>query len=477
MALKKFFITTPIYYVNDVPHIGHAGSTIVADIIARHQRLSGKEVFFLTGTDEHGAKVAQAAKKNGLKPIDFCNQISKRFQEAWKKLNISNDYFLRTTNPSHTRIAAEILEKIYQKGDIYKSIYKGLYCIGCEKFLTETDLVDEKCPLHPPEQTVHQEEENWFFKITKYIPKIISLIENDKTNYIIPEGKRRETLAKLKNIDRDISISRANVEWGIPIPWDKKQTIYVWIEALLNYYTATRFLKDKKDFWPADIHILGKEILMFHTVIWQAILLSVDLPLPKKTIIHDFYIIDEKKISKSLGNMISPDELLKKFGVDGTRYLVAASFPIGGDTNVSIKRFTEKYNADLANGLGNLVSRVAKLAEKNNLVSPTLKIKKDDEIEKLIEVANTPEALFVIWNKGADSVSGANKRFNDQKIWEKKGQELQKALGESVTTILAIANKIEPFIPQTAKQIRSIFTQGKPVKAPEKPLFPRISLR
>ncbi len=475
MDKKRFFVTTPIYYVNDIPHIGHACTTIIADIIARYQRLSGKEVFFLTGTDEHGAKVAQAAEKKGLRPIDFCDQISKQYQVVWKKLNISNDYFFRTTCQDHKKLVSEILNNIYQKGDIYKSIYKGLYCIGCEKFLTETDLVDGKCPLHPPEQTVQQEEENWFFKITKYIPKIIKLIESDETNYIIPEGKRREVLAKLKTIDRNISISRANVEWGIPIPWDKNQTIYVWIEALLNYYTATRFLKDKKDFWPADIHILGKEILTFHTVIWQAILLSVDLPLPKKTIIHDFYIIDDRKVSKSLGNMISPDELLEKFGIDGTRYLIAASFPIGGDTNVSIKRFTQKYNADLANGLGNLVSRVAKLAEKNNITVSTTKIEKNSEIGKFIKTANTPEALFTIWNKGVNSVSGANKSFNDQRIWEKKGQELEKSLKESISTILNITSEIEPFMPQTAKQIRKIFARGKPIKAPKKPLFPRIA--
>jgi methionyl-tRNA synthetase len=474
MDKKNFYITTPIYYVNDVPHIGHACTTIVADVIARQKRLEGKNVFFLTGTDEHGAKVAQAAEKNNLKPIEFCNQISKRFKQTWKKLNISNDYFFRTTNPDHAKVVSEVLRKIYQKGDIYKSTYEGLYCIGCEKFLTESDLVDGKCPLHPPQQTVKQQEENWFFKITKYVPQIYKLIENEQTNYVVPEGKRKEILAKLKTIDRDISISRANVSWGIPVPWDKSQTIYVWIEALLNYYTATKFIKGKNQFWPADIHLLGKEILLFHAVIWQAILLSAELVLPKKTIIHDFYITGERKISKSLGNMISPDELLEKFGLDATRYLITASFPIGGDTSIDIDKLRKKYNADLANGLGNLVSRVAVLAEKNNFSCPNITLKKDKAVSNLINLANTPEALFIIWNKGENSVSEVNKKFNEQKAWKQKGKLLEKVLTDSITSIMNIAKNVEPFMPGTSKQIRGIFEPKKLVKAPKKPLFPRI---
>jgi len=474
MNKKNFYITTPIYYVNDVPHIGHACTTIVADIIARQKRLEGKNVFFLTGTDEHGAKVAQAAKKSNLEPIEFCNQISQRFKQTWERLNISNDYFFRTTNPDHAKSVSEILNKIYQKGDIYKSTYEGLYCIGCEKFLTESDLVNGTCPLHPPEQTVNQKEENWFFKITKYIPQISQLIENEQTNYIIPEGKRREVSAKLKTIDRDISISRANVSWGIPIPWDNSQTIYVWIEALLNYYTATKFLKGKNQFWPADIHLLGKEILWFHAVIWQAILLSAGLALPKKTIIHDFYIIENKKISKSLGNMISPDELLEEFGIDATRYLIASSFPIGGDTNVSIEKFRKKYNADLANGLGNLVSRVAALAEKSNLSCHSFSLKRNKTVDALIDLANTPEALFTIWNKGKNSVSEINKRFNEQKAWEQEGEKLKGILTDSITSIVNIANDIESFMPETSGKIKNIFKPRKQIKAPGKPLFPRI---
>lgn len=471
---KNFYITTPIYYVNDLPHIGHSCTTVIADIIARQKRLEGKNVFFLTGTDEHGTKVAQAAEKNGQKPSEFCDQISKRFENAWKKLNISNDYFFRSTDPNHEREVKKVLNKIYQKGDIYKSIYEGLYCIGCEKFLTETDLTNGKCPLHPPEQTVKQKEENWFFKITKYKNQIEKLIESKETNYIFPESKRKEVLAKLKTIDRDISISRASVSWGIPIPWDKSQTIYVWIEALLNYYTATRFLKNKAQFWPADIHLLGKEILWFHTVIWQAILLSAGIRLPKKTIVHDFYIIKKQKISKSLGNMIAPQKLIEKFGIDGSRYLIAASFPIGGDTNVSMEKFSKKYNADLANGLGNLISRVSTLAEKNNYICPKIKQQKNHKLAKLIESANTPKALFNIWNKDKFSVSETNRYFNKQKAWEKEGKELEKILLFPITSIVNIASYLEPFMPETSKNIKKIFQPGKPVKAIKKPLFPRI---
>jgi len=298
MSRKRFYITTPIYYVNDQPHIGHMATTIFADILARYHRLIGDRVFFLTGTDEHGAKIAQSAERAGLTPRQFCDRIVPRFKQTWKKLNISYDFFIRTTNPKHEKIVKELIEKIYKNGDIYKDTYQGLYCIGCEKFLTESDLEDGHCPLHPPEQTVEQKEENYFFRLSKYVPQLIRLIENSKTNYIFPEGKRREILAKLKAGVHDISFSRASVPWGISIPWDKEQTIYVWVDALINYYSATRFLAGKKNFWPANLHLIGKAILWFHTVIWQAMLLSAGLPLPKKVFVHSFYIMDERKISK-----------------------------------------------------------------------------------------------------------------------------------------------------------------------------------
>lgn len=470
--MKKYYVTTPIYYVNDVPHIGHLCTTLVADFIARYFRLNNYDVFFLTGTDEHGLKVAQAAKKKNLSPQKFCDQVSARFQETWKKLNISHDYFIRTTDSKHKKIASQIIQKIYDKGDIYQDTYEGLYCIGCEKFLTETDLVNDKCPLHPPEKTIHQKEENWFFKLNKYIPQIIKLIKNDKTNYVFPQSKRKEVLAKLKTGVHDISFSRASVDWGIPVPWDKTQTIYVWVEALLNYYTATRFLKEKKEFWPADLHLVGKEISWFHLVIWQAMLLSAGLPLPKKVFVHDFYIIDDKKISKSQGNKITPRELVDKFGVEGTRYLIASSFPANSDTNASMSRFTEKYNADLANGLGNLVSRIAKLGKSLKIINPKTNLSFYHQLENQLAKLDLSRALESIWLKKIDP---CNLFLNQKKPWKQKPKEAKKTLTKIIKEIQQISFNLKPFLPQTAEKIEEIFTPGKLINSPTKPLFPRIT--
>lgn len=468
---KKFYLTTPIYYVNDVPHIGHSCTTLVADIVARYHRQKGDDVFFLTGTDEHGAKIAQAAAKASLPPKKFCDQVSRRFKETWKKLTISNDFFIRTTNKNHEQIAGKVLEKIYKKGDIYKGKYKGLYCIGCEKFLTESDLEKGHCPLHPPEQTVEQEEENWFFRLSKYTPQILRLIKSDKTNYIFPPGKREEVIAKLKEGVHDISFSRANVPWGIPVPWDKSQTIYVWVEALLNYYTVTQFIKGKEKFWPADLHLLGKEILWFHTVIWQAMLLSAGLPLPKKTFIHSFYVINDQKISKSKGKLITPGELINQFGVEATRYLIASSFPRENDASISIARFKEKYNADLANNLGNLISRTAKLGESLSLKSPKIKPAFYPQVEKALDQVNPVWALTFIWQKKVD---WCNLLINREKPWAKPEKEAGETIIRTIKEIGQIAHNLKPFLPQTAKKIENIFAPGKMVKSLAKPLFPRL---
>ncbi|MDD3998474.1 MAG: methionine--tRNA ligase, partial [Candidatus Shapirobacteria bacterium] len=399
--MKKFYVTTPIYYINDIPHIGHTCTTIAADIIARLHRQNGEEVFFLTGTDEHGQKVAECAQEEGISPKEYCDKIAPRFSEAWKSLNISHDFFIRTTDPRHEKIVKKLMQKIYDRGDVYKAKYEGWYCIGCEKFLTETDLVDGHCPLHPTEKTVKKSEENWFFKLSKYIPQIINLIEDDKCNYVFPGSKKTEVLAKLKAGVNDISLSRESVSWGIPLPWDKTQTIYVWFDALINYYSATQFLENKKDFWPANLHILGKEIMWFHNVIWQAMLLSAEIEIPKKTYTHSFYMIDGQKMSKSLGNVISPGQLVDLFGVDGTRYLIARSFPSDNDSDVGIERFKEKYNADLANNLGNLVSRICKLGEglKISNLNPSKSPFDKGDFVKLVDELRFNEAINLIFEK------------------------------------------------------------------------------
>jgi methionyl-tRNA synthetase len=474
--MKKFYITTPIYYINDIPHIGHTCTTVAADIAAKTHKILGEEVFFLTGTDEHGQKVAESAAEQNLKPIDYCDKISPRFEEAWKNLNIGFDYFIRTTNPEHEKVVANLLQKIYDNGDAYKDKYEGLYCVGCEKFLTETELVDGHCPLHPPEKTVQKSEENWFFKLSKYVPKLIELIENDKTNYIYPEGKRLETLAKLKAGVRDISLSRENVEWGVSVPWDSKQTVYVWFDALINYYSATQFVEGKKDFWPTNVHLIGKEILWFHTVIWQAMLLSAGFTvdqLPKKVYIHSFYMIDGQKMSKSLGNVISPQQLIDLFGVDGTRYLIARSFPNENDSDVGIERFKEKYNADLANNLGNLVSRVAKLAENKPFPNPSLDRagQLDSNFVKLIDSFKFDEALGWVFSEFIDKT---NNYLNQETPWklEKDNSKRKEVLLVCIDNLRKAAIYLQPIMPKTSEKIEKIFS-GE-IKALEKPLFPRI---
>ena len=469
---KKFFVTTPIYYVNDVPHIGHTCTTIVADIIARYHKLLGEEVFFLTGTDEHGAKVAEEAKKVGLSPQDFCDKVSQTFAAIWPKLNIHFDYFIRTTNPQHEKIVQELIQKIYDRGDIYKAKYEGLYCVGCERFYTEADLVDDKCPLHPNKEIQKQAENNYFFKLSKYAPLLIKAIENptDLNHYqVSPSAKKEEILSKLKAGVGDLSISRANVPWGIPIPWDKSQTIYVWFDALINYYSALK-ITGKEGFWPANLHLIGKEILWFHAVIWEAMLMAAKLPVPKEVFAHNFYMIDGRKMSKSLGNVIAPQQLMDKFGPEATRYLIASSFPYDKDSDVGLQRFTEKYNADLANGLGNLVARVAKLCEtKNyspsNFESASLKIAGYHDFMQKFQVNL---ALEEIWKQ----IKALDVLINNQKPWEKADEEAQTTLTTAVGNILSIAKAVEPFLPETAAKIEKQFA-GPKIKS-AKPLFPRI---
>ena len=471
--MKNFFITTPIYYINDIPHIGHTCTTIAADIIARTHRYLGENVYFLTGTDEHGQKVAESALKENLSPSEYCDKISPRFEEAWKKLNISFDYFIRTTNIEHEKIVQKLLQIIYDKGDVYKAKYEGWYCVGCEKFITETELIDNHCPLHPAEKTVWKSEENWFFRLSKYIPKIIEIIENQKTNYIFPNGKKSEVLAKLKSGVRDISLSRENVEWGIATPWDKTQTVYVWFDALINYYSATQFVENKKEFWPANIHLLGKEILWFHTIIWQAMLLSAGLDLPCKTYTHSFYMVDGQKMSKSLGNVISPQQLIDLFGVDGSRYLIARSFPTENDSDVGINRFKEQYNADLANNLGNLVSRVAKLAE-GQLASNSLTNKigiLDEKYVELIDNCRFDEAISLIFDK---FINNSNLKLNEVSPWklEKDDSIRIEVQNYCINNILLAAFHLKAIMPEVAQKIENCFENK--VKILDAPLFPRI---
>lgn len=468
--MKKFYVTTPIYYVNDVPHVGHAYTTLAADVIAGYQRivLGRKNVFFLTGTDEHGANVAQAAAKKNKSPKEFADSVVPRFKEAWQNLNINYDYFIRTTDQQHEKIAREILQRIYDNGFIYEGVYEGWYCIGCEKFLITSDLVNGKCPLHPTRDPVYQKEKNYFLKL-KDLSKIILKKIEKKEYRILPLKRHNEIVARIKQGVDDISVSRAGVSWGIPLPWDKSQTIYVWVEALLNYYTATRFVANKKEFWPPDLQLMAKDILWFHSVIWQGLLIAAGITLPKTIFAHGFFTIDGAKMSKTLGNIISPKELVDKYGVDGSRYLLLSAYHFGSDGDLSLNKFSDKYNADLANGLGNLVARVAKLCEKNNLKGRTLeKLNFYPKVSKYLEEFIFDEGLNEIWNK----ISQVDKKINSESPWLLAGKALDNALKNYVNEIITIAYNLAPFLPDTAEKILKQFGPGKIVS--QKPLFPRI---
>lgn len=470
--MKKFYVTTPIYYVNDRPHIGHAYTTLVADVFARYYRqmIGADNVFFLTGTDEHGAKIAQAAKKNGLEPQEFVDKVSEQYQQTWGKLDITYDYFFRTTHPDHTRIVQELLQKIYDKGYIYKAQYKGLYCIGCEKYVTENEIVNGRCPDHPTTELTQQEEENYFFKLKELAPQVLAKLEGGEFS-VLPDSRRTEIISKIQHGINDISISRTGVEWGIPLPWDDSHTIYVWIDALFNYLTATKIVEGKESFWPANLHLMAKDILWFHALIWEALLIVLDEKLPTVVFAHGFFTIDGQKMSKSLGNVIDPLDLAAKYGTDGLRYLLISSFSFGNDGDFSVAQFDEKFNADLANGIGNLVSRIAKLCENSGhdftAVARTANLVMDEEIVAAMKNFRPDEALRFI----RDMVQEFDKQIHEDAPWKLQDAQLIEKLELYVPRMLHLSHILTAFLPDTSARMSEIFTSGKIVKPA--PLFER----
>jgi len=443
--MKKFYITTPIYYVNDQPHIGHAYTTVISDSLARYFRLKlgGDNVWFLTGTDEHGAKVEQAAKKGGQDPQEFSDQVSAKFQMTWDSLSISHNDFIRTTEKRHEDSVKKTLIKLKEqktpKGNdvFFEKDYEGLYCIGCEAYLKEDELVDGLCPDHMKKPELVKEK-NWFFRLSDYEDILKEKVKKEKL-LVKPEKRKNEVLGLLDQGLEDIAISRTKVEWGINVPWDEKQTVYVWVEALMNYITALGYLSEdekKMDkFWPADLHIIGKDILKFHAVIWPALLLTLDLKIPNKIFAHGYFTIDGQKMSKTLGNAIDPNDLIDKFGSEGARYLIISQFPFGQDGDIKADLFEEKFNADLANGIGNLVSRILSMNEKyfNNIIPEASKDDDVFEIKKIWKDFSSEFEQLKIFEaiKGINSLTQKiDKYIADNKPWEmakEKGNEKQLA--------------------------------------------------
>jgi len=467
----NFYVTTPIYYVNDKPHVGHAYTTIMADVFARYQRkIKGKEkVFFLTGTDEHGSKVAKSAKASNLSPQEFADVISESYKKVWNELDISYDEFFRTTDPRHEKVVQDYLQQLYDNGYIYKSKYKGLYCIGCEKFLPFDEIINNTCIYHSKTALAEQEEENYFFKLKDF--SLLVLNEIKKQSYkILPQERENEIVSKIKGGINDVSISRAGVSWGIPLPWDKSQTVYVWVDALLNYYSATKIYSDKEKFWPPSLHLMAKDILWFHALVWESLLLANKIELPKAIFAHGFFTVDRQKMSKTLGNIIDPVTLINEYGSDATRYLLISSFPFGNDGDISLEKFKEKYNADLANGIGNLVARVAKLCETSdfdNINNPAKNF--SSEVVKWMDQYRPDEAIKSIWQ----IIAIFDRDIGEDKPWQLEPDKLRTKLHEYVGRILSIAFDIEPFLPKTAHTVSKIFSQNKIYK-PES-IFPRKS--
>ena len=362
--MGKFYVTTPIYYVNDRPHIGHAYTTVLADVLARFNRSLGKDTFFLTGTDEHGQKVQNAAEKHGIPPQQHCDETVLRFQELWQKLVITCDRFIRTTQEEHKRVVREVLQDLYDRGEIYKADYTGWYCVGDERFFTEKDLVDGKCPECGREVTAITES-NYFFRMSKYQDWLIDHIKNNP-EFILPAFRANETLGFLKKPLADLCISRpkSRLSWGIELPFDSDYVTYVWFDALLNYVSGVGYRTDDEKFnrwWPASCELIGKDILTTHTVYWPTMLKAMGLPLPKTIFAHGWWLTGNQKMSKSLGNVVNPMDMIERAGVDAFRYFLMAEMSLGNDANFTEETFISRYNSDLANDLGNLLSRVVKL--------------------------------------------------------------------------------------------------------------------
>lgn len=474
----NYFITTSIPYVNGEPHIGFGMELLQADVLARYARSQNKPVIFATGTDEHGGKVAEKAKELGLEPKAYTDKISKTFRDLGKLLNISNDRFIRTTDAGHEERAQLIWTAL--KKDIYKGSYTGLYCTGCEAFVTEAVAKENNgvCPDHKkPYEKI--EEENYFFKLSAYAPKIQAVIENGSLQ-ILPATRKHEILSVIKDGLTDISISRPKdkISWGIPVPGDKTQVMYVWFEALLNYITVLGYPEheDYKKFWPANVQVIGKDILRFHAAIWPGILLALDQPLPKSLFVHGFINVEGQKMSKSLGNVLHPKQIIDIYGVDACRYFFLRHIPAFEDGDFSWQRMHDAYNNELGNELGNAVQRTAAMLKQfqEGIIGIIPDSSHDDQsYHKALEQCRFDRALDHVW----EQVRGLNQYIDEEKPWEinKTGdrEHLQTVLAYQVSCLLEIADLLQPFLPETALKIRYVFEEGF-VRPTDTTLFPRI---
>ncbi len=458
--MGKFYVTTPIYYVNDKPHIGHAFTTVAADILARWHRLSGDDVFFLTGTDEHGEKNQKAADAKGKTPQEFVDELAVVYKDVWKKINISYDAFQRTSSATHEAAVAEFVSRMEKNGDIYKGDYEGWYCTPDETFFTELQLVNGKCPSCGREVKKIREE-SYFFKLSKYQEKLLQYYDKNP-EFLSPSFRADEIKNRVKDGLKDLSITRTAVKWAIPFPSNKEHTIYVWVDALISYLSGIGWPSGKSDsnndaraYWPASVHLVGKEINWFHTVIWPAMLFSAGIEPPKKVFAHGWWTVDGKKMSKSVGNVVDPVEMADKYGADAFRYFLMREKPLGEDGDFSEKALIARINGELASDLGNFISRVVTLASRFDGKiegTPELNVHLNAErINALIDNQELSVALEEIWL----FLKSANKYVNDKSPWDLSGKELGNVLYNLIEAARIISILISPFMPETAVKINS----------------------
>lgn len=512
MSKERFYITTPIYYPNDNLHIGHAYTTVFCDAVARWHRFEGKEVFYLTGSDEHGQKVERAAMEAGKTPQEYVDGIVAGFKKLWERLDVAYDDFIRTTEPRHTRVVQEIFQRLYDQGDIYKDTYEGWYCTPCESFWPEGRLLEGKlCPeCERPVELV--QEESYFFRISKYAPRLLQHIE-EHPEFIQPETRRNEMVSFIKQGLEELCVSRTTFDWGIPVPFDKKHVVYVWIDALTNYISAVGYLQDDETFdkwWPADVHVVGKDILRFHTIIWPCILMALDLPLPKRVYAHGWILVESGKMSKSKGTVVDPNALIDEFGSDAIRYTLLREMPYGQDAKYSRRGLVERINSDLANDLGNALHRsLAMLSRYFQGVVPEPGEPKDidrsvmelaeatgRQVAERVEKLEVNVALAEIWKL----VGRLNKYIDETEPWTlARDPERRERLATVMYTVLEalriVTLLVTPFLPRTGEKMWTQLGIAAPLSEqrfdnlawgglapgtqtqPGNPVFPRIDVK
>ncbi len=475
--MAKFYLTSAIPYVNAKPHIGHALEFIQGDTIARFHKALGDDTLYLCGSDENAVKNVQAAEKEGQDVQTFIDQHAKEFEELAKKLHVEFDIFQKGSDQgAHFTASQKLWELCDKNNDIYKKAYKGLYCVGCEEFKTKNDLTEQgECPEHPGKPLEEIEEENYFFRLSKYQDTLLTLFESGEYE-IIPEFRKNEILSFIKSGLQDFSISRSNLRaknWGVPVPNDPSQRMYVWFDALNIYQSGIGFGADEekyKKWWPADTHVVGKGIIRFHAIYWPAILLSAGLKLPKKLFVHEYFTVDGQKMSKTIGNVYDPVPLIEKYGADSLRYYCLAKISPFQDGDFSEDKFIESYNADLANGLGNLIARVAKLCEKHEITAPPHPVTLSENVQAKLSEFKFNEAISLIW----EDIAKTDQKISEVKPWTLEGEEAKIILQELASALVTIAYNLQPFLPETAARILRQYS-GKITS--QSPLFPRIAYK